>query len=536
MNSNLRNSPQLATAGFLLSGVIFFSFAFRFFNFAEDDAFIPMRYAMNFWQGFGWVMNPGEHVEGCTSPLQLALVTLLLRLASPDTALYILKFLGIFVGFAVLRQAQNISKALFPAAPWLVAVTPLLIALRPDFAVSMINGLETGLATLLVTGGIAAFLSAGQREGADQRQAALWFLGAALARPELTLIFPLLLIASGKRAMLSLRAALLLYVAPLVVLLLCRFAFYGSLVPNTYWAKHLALHDALPRGLNYLLDFALPTSAYLAAAFYLLGTLRLLSHGIRTAAVIFIPLAFHALFLLRSGGDWMADGRFFVVMLPLCVSVWSAAILQVIEFGTRIVNELPRLRPALYTSAFALAIITLYLLAEDTHERAYHLSMQPGIKNFAQTIRPHVPLEEWKIGNADGRLAMGRWIAAHARPGQMVLTSEMGLDTIINPQIRFLDMRGLTNREIARMPGVTHDISGAQGERDWMDQSKPLGRYLHECRPEWVALLWTVYSPDSSGVTAINDLYVPAGTFTIYCDGRDLLVATWRRRDIPRPR
>jgi len=185
---------RMAAAGFAVSALCFFGFAFRFFNYAEDDAFIPMRYAMNFWHGNGWVMNPGERVEGCTSPLQLALVTLVIRCAAPDTALLLSKVFGLALGLAVLWQAQRLTRALFPAAPWLCALVPLLIAIRPDFAASMINGLETGLATLLVTGGMAAFVRASREDSAVwQRRAAFWFLGAALARPELSLTFPLLL-------------------------------------------------------------------------------------------------------------------------------------------------------------------------------------------------------------------------------------------------------------------------------------------------------------------------------------------------------
>lgn len=282
-------------------------------------------------------------------------------------------------------------------------------------------------------------------------------------------------------------------------------------------------------------DFALPGNFWLAAVVYALGLIAIWRHGGTAKGALPMALGLHLLFLLRAGGDWMADGRFFVVMLPLCAIVWGAAFFQFVEAAIWAANRQPGIRLAVYAASFLLSAQALVLLGDDSQLRTGRLRLQPGIGNFSHVLRPHGPLEEWKVGNADGRIAVGRWVAAHARPGQTVLASEMGLDTVINPQIRFLDMRGLTDRKIARMRGLPRDLAGVQGEREWMNTSRPLGRYLHSRRPEWVALLWTVYHPDSNGVTQANDLYAPFDTFLIHCDGRDLLVATWKRRDIPTP-
>ena len=535
MNSSSKFNTRITAAAFVLSAVIFLGYAYRFFNYVEDDAFIPMRYALNFWHGFGWVMNSGERVEGCTSPLQLTLVTVLIHFTSPDTLLYCLKVLGLVLGIAILRQSQILVIAVFPSAPWPASLVPLLISLRPDFAASMINGLETGLATWLVTGGVIAFIRAADREGEnDQCLSALWFLGAALTRPELSLLFPLLLIVSylSKRSKPPSWSAFLFYAGPLALFLLARYTYYGALLPNTYWAKHLPLHQSVPLGLTYLANFALPGNLWMAALLYSIGIVRILRIDGTKKWVLLTPLLVHTLFLLRSGGDWMSDGRFFILLLPLCAIVWAAAVLQVIEICFWLADNSPRMRFAPLGILISLLAIAANLYRQDTQLRVALLVAQPGIGSLAGALRPHPPLEEWKIGNANGRLAIGRWISAHARPGQTVLTSEMGLSTIINPQIRFLDMRGLTDFKIARMGGMQRDLSGTQGEREWMDQSKPLGQYLSCRHPEWVALLWDVYRSDKSGITAENTLYAPSGTFVIHCDGRNLTVATWKRRDV----
>ena len=524
------------------SGLLFFAacllfvfFALRFFSYAEDDVFIPMRYALNFWRGAGWVMNPGERVEGCTSPLQLALVTLLIRFLSPDGVLWVCKILGLVVGAGVLWQARQLARLTWPHRLWIGDLVPLLIALRPDFALSMTNGLETGLATLLLTAGVVRFLRAAREDHArDWQSAALLLLGAALARPELGLTFPLMLGVSalgGLRSRHSL-SALALYGLPLALFECLRLAYYGSPLPNTYWAKHLLISQALPLGLSYLGRYALPVSVPFGLTLTGLGLWALLRQKRPDRLVLPAVLGLHALFLLRSGGDWMMDGRFFAVVLPLSAVVWGGSLQAACDLSDRLGDSRHSLRLA---GLIALGAYAALALAHDAARRTANAAAQPGVLNIGRVIAPHAPLEEWKPGNHDGRLAIARWVAGHAQPGQLVLASEMGLMTIQNPDVRFLDIRGLADARIARMENYPRDLGGVQGEREWMDDTKPLGQYVRRRRPHWVILLWDVYHPDRAGVDAANDLYVPAGTFPIRCDGRTLTVATWRRRDVPPP-
>ncbi len=516
----------------LVSGLLFLGYSLQFFSYAEDDAFIPMRYALNFWRGVGWVMNPGERVEGCTSPLHLAFVTLLIRFLTPDQTLWFSKIFGLLIGLAVLWQAGRLGRLLFPQTPWLGSIASLVIALRPEFALAMTNGLETGLATLLLTAGMTAFIQA-CRQGSEGNfsHASLLFVGAALARPELTLTFPLLLAGawvSGLRSRKSI-TSLTLYLAPLLFFFGLRLAYYGSFVPNTYWAKQMPMAQSVPLGLAYLGRFAVPGGLFVGLALYGLGLFAALRHGGQARLALPLALGLHVLFLLRSGGDWMIDGRFFMVILPLCAVVWLGAVQTLFDLAAW---AAPRRKSLAYAVVSALAGFTLLAQGKDSLRRADGLARQPGMTDVFSTLGTHAPLEEWKVGNHDGRLAVGHWITDHARPGQLVLISEMGLATVINPNVRFLDMRGLTDRKIARMNGYPRDLSGVQGEREWMDASRPLGRYIRERRPEWVALLWDVYQCDQQGVNAANDLYIPSGVFPIHCDGRTLTVATWRRRDV----
>ena len=534
--SRVRTALRHLDFVFLLVAVaLFVATVCRLFNNVEDDAFIPMRYGLNFWRGAGWVMNPGEHVEGCTSPLHLVLVTFLLRFCSPDQTLWAEKLLGLAIGIAVLVLTWRIGRPLL-SSRWVAGVIPLLIASRPEFAISMTNGLETGLATLLVTAGAAALLTARRGEGADLRPSAWLFLGAALARPELALTFPLLFLLLMPRGGPRRRgwAALACYCLPLLLCLGLRWLYYGAWVPNTYWAKHLPADIAFAMGLHYLEYFDLFGIPWLSLFFYGLGCFVLVRRQGPARIVLPVVIGLHLLFLLRSGGDWMVDGRFYVIMLPLCAVLWGMAL----DSLWRLAVRAPPGAGAGHRVAAPLLAGTLVAglaaaLGGVSAHNAARLSILAGMHSLTASLGPHAPLEEWRCGNHEGRLAVGRWVAAHARPGQTVLSSEMGLATVTNPAVRFLDIRGLTDSEIARMAGCPREINGIQGERLWMADTQPLGRYLHGRHPEWVALIWDVYQSNLIGVENSNDLYVPAGVFPIYCDGRWLRVATWRRRDIP---
>ena len=429
----------------------------------------------------------------------------------------------------MLWQARRLGRILLPGAPRLADGVPLLVALWPEFALSMTNGLETGMAALLLTAGLADFLACHREARAAWNRTALLFLGAGLARPELTPLFPLLLLGSALCGLRSRQAwtALGGYLAAVVLLLWLRWTYYGAFVPNTYWAKHLPAAQALPLGAAYLRHYALPGGPALGSALYGLGLWSVVRHGGRARLALPTALGVHLLFLLRSGGDWMMDGRFFVVVLPVCAAVWLGSVQTLCDLAARTGQ-----RYALLV-VVALAGFASLQLSRDAGARAAAAGTRPGVTDLPTALSPHAPLEEWKPGNHAGRLAIARWVASHAGAGQCVLTSEMGLVTVVNPDVRFLDIRGLTDRRIARFSGCRRDLSGVQAEREWMDTAKPLGAYVRERRPEWVALVWDVSRRDAVGTAAENDLYVPAGTFPIRCDGRALTVATWRRRDVP---
>lgn len=219
-----------------------------YFPRAVDDMYIFLRYADNLVHGRGLVYNPGERVEGFSSPVWV----LLLALGAP--------FGGVGVGWSKLLAVASLA-ALFAGidrfarerlalgAP--AALLACAFAALNSYLISWsLWGLETPLflALLLWT----AVLAGRVAEGAGRRdRIALGVVAGlfALSRPEA----PLFLAALGAAAALEplrpaairerlarLRLPGLAALAPLLAWLLFRRAYYGLWWPHTYYAKHLS--------------------------------------------------------------------------------------------------------------------------------------------------------------------------------------------------------------------------------------------------------------------------------------------------------
>ncbi|MGO8671630.1 MAG: hypothetical protein ACLQVD_09735 [Capsulimonadaceae bacterium] len=520
-----RNDPWA-----LAAVVVFVVAALRFFTYSEDDVFITMRYAVNFWHGHGFVMNPGEHVEGYTSPLQLWYLTALLGVMTGDHVVFVTKILDIAAGIVVMRQARALARVLFPSPAWTWRALPLLLAVQPTFILSMINALETPFATaILITGVLTATVEIEENRPTLLRSA-LWFSAAALARPELALTFPLIWVTLAVRRRRVDTLSIAAYAIPLIALLIWRKSFYGEWLPNTYYAKHMKLGVAFSFGIDYIRNYVTIGMPVLWWGVLLAG----LAGAVTRARFRFLPcaatLVLHMLFLLRSGGDWMMDGRFATIIMPYLLIVLTCGIDAV--WRTRL--WLGRRADPRFAAAAAGVIIGFCALtmAVDTARSAGIVLRMGFIRGIDAYLAPHEPYAEWMGSNGAGRLALAHWIGDHVRPGQTVLIEEMGIVTLANPSINFIDVNGLTDAHIARMTGYPRGRGGVGDAHMWMNPPGDLSRYIRRRRPEWVALLWAFDRSKMAGSTDSNDLFAPYAAFTVHFDGHPVYVVVWKRRDV----
>jgi len=325
-----------------------------------DDAFITFRYIDNMLAGHGLVYNVGERVEGYTHLLWLMIVALFRWLGGDPVE--ITKWLGLLSFTGTLGLAAWVSHRLFRGAAAILPLTALLLALNHDFAIWATGGLETSMFTLLV---LAATVLLSISRGSGRRSIILGglLLGLAiLARPDAAILYPVAALFVVGRARAARpergegRKALLLLSLPFAAVLLpwlvWKIAYYGQILPNTYYAK-LGGSTYLSQGFRYVwlyavayLSFllAFPAIAYMAVA--MLRAARRDPQGGRDAggrlrSILEDPtqaffllaasffLSYLILFVIRVGGDFMY-ARFLIPLVPLGYMVTEIALRRAI--------------------------------------------------------------------------------------------------------------------------------------------------------------------------------------------------------------
>jgi len=287
-----------------------------FAGFTYDDVFICLRYAQNLADGRGYAFNPGDRVEGASDPLWILVLAGFARLGVP--LLPAAKLLGAAAVLAVPWLQLAMSARLAPGRPNVAGVW--LTALAAPVAFWGIDGLETGAETGLVMLGIALTLRDLDRAGTPGWSAAPAWLAVALLRPEGGLLavpyLAVLGVTSRRRGgFRGFATALAILAFGLIALAGWRWATFGTLVPNTFWAK-AANQDLwrIGRGWGYLTDFL---AEWGGAVLPLMVLAALVAPGDRTATWLAAGVVLaQCAFIAAVSRDWMGAWRFIVPVWP----------------------------------------------------------------------------------------------------------------------------------------------------------------------------------------------------------------------------
>ena len=320
-------------------------------RFVQDDAFITYRYARNLARGEGLVFNPGERVEGYTNFLWTALHAIPERLGW-STPLFS-QLVGIATMVATVLVAGRLARRLFDRRGVAFVATAALVA-NVTFLGYATGGLETMLQSLLVLSVAVWLLPFGTANAASGNWTARRFAAGLLAGlAVLTRMDSAVLVGtwtlvhlvmvwrepvpspdaqpsdstpSGHVRRVALAAAAFIVPFALVVgpWLAWKWNFYGSLVPNTFFAKSAA-NPLVPFlfGVVYLLCFFL---SY--AAFVFIGRFRRHRReffGIPGMAQLFWAVPVWFLYICVVGADFM-EFRFMVPVLPVLALLAGALV------------------------------------------------------------------------------------------------------------------------------------------------------------------------------------------------------------------
>ena len=304
-----------------------------------DDAFISFRYARHFAEGHGLVFNLGERVEGYTNFLWTLMIGILHRLTPFEApaiglVLCLLAFgLNLLVVARLGRHLATASGDSTTGPAWHLPLAVPLLAVHSVYTSYGTTGLETGAASLLVNLG-ALFLVA-RRDAAGAATSGAMFILATLMRPDHGLFYAIggLVVLTDHTATLyaarrSGRAALwrtggnalAAYALPFAIYalyLLWKLAYYGDILPNTYYAKSVDL-AWYAQGRRYATTFYLGTQAWLPLLLCLLWLPRRPTGRAMRRFKIFFAGSFllYNLYVTKIGGDFMY-GRFYVSLIPL---------------------------------------------------------------------------------------------------------------------------------------------------------------------------------------------------------------------------
>jgi arabinofuranosyltransferase len=411
-----RDYRRNAEAALLACAAICFALLARYhFGHVCDDAFIAFRYAEHVVAGLGPVWNPGERVEGFSSPLWLGLLVLgrWAGVGLPGWA----SLLG--VGFALVAMVFVHRFALALSGHRLVAAAACLAAslLYPLYYWAP-AGLETALYTALLTA--AAWSLVTRHPWPFAVVAAL----VGVTRPEGPL-FALALVGlawlvHGRRA---LRPGLLvLALGPLAAWLVFRRAYYGEWLPNTYYAKATgSLWARMVAGTIY----AFPGLLALAVTGAVMGWGGLRQRRSLAAAALAGLVVATA---IGAGGDWMWHGRMLGPALPTLVALSVAG-----------VAAAPARRRFVLVLACGLGWPAL-LTPPEPLARAFAFGRLPPLAYQEGTLVP-------------ASLAAAAFIAQHYPPDALLAVNHAGAlpYALPNPVI---DMTGLADRHIA------HEVAG----------------------------------------------------------------------------
>ena len=456
---------------------------------AVDDAYISFRYARNWVEGEGLVFNPGERVEGYTNFLWTVVVAPAIALGLPVGPVAMV--LGGICSLATLWLVYRYLEAT-SAGAWAGVLAAGFLAVDGSFALWAVGGLETALFALLVTAGAISYL---QEDSRPRRGLAtgLLFALATMTRPEGLLVLGATAVHSAARAAAGRRlpgqadlVRLLGFAAVYAPYFAWRFAYYGYLLPNTFYLKvdtsdraaqiargwnhlrtfvsiHLGLGVPFVAGLLSMVRARNPTSTAMRPsehAFRRDGNLSLSTSYFLLVAVVY------SAYIVWVGGDWSV-GRFFVPVLPgLYLVVGQVLVGGYRRHRARFKPTAARLSRNGFTRFAAVVVLVSWILLfwGSSIKGENHLYVKP----FDAASATHA------------RVAMGRWLLEHV-PQETFLAVDAAGQIPYFSQLRVLDMFGPTDIHIAHLIGK--DQPGGLAGHTKFDFD-----YLLEKRPDVVVV------------------------------------------------
>jgi hypothetical protein len=295
----------------------------------DDDGHITYTAAKNFADSGIITNNNGDLIEQSSSLLQVLLLGVEYKIAtyisSAANIVTLGPFFSLFFALLCLPFTYSLAQRLHIKNP---IHTSILLSVSTGFSYWAMGGLESTLTSACVLYflfAVSVFIKHHQPPYFNHHL--FLSLGAfLLVRPESIFVlvaflcfFSVLLIMQKNTALLARVKVIAVYAAFLfIVISICRYGFSGQIFPQPVYAKAEGFSPIkIAIGLYYFIY-----SAQLTLIIYSLCLILVLKNrkGVspHTLAALSFCFAYLA-FIVASGGDWMAGGRFFVPIIPVLI-------------------------------------------------------------------------------------------------------------------------------------------------------------------------------------------------------------------------
>jgi len=462
----------------ILLMVVFGFIKFCFINnHIQDDAFITFQYVKNFIAGNGLVFNPGEYVEGYTSPLWLIILSFFVMVDAEivqtaqvlsvffgAASIIILYFLGILIFQKISKSDNNIV-----VLKTFALSASLMLAFNGAFQYWSISGMETSLFVFLTLAGFYFYYKNGN--GKNLFISSSLFTLGSLTRPEGWLIFGLVFIDLfyNKFKQHSIKKLikdkvvlvfLLIFFFPNFLMLIFRLTYYGYPLPNTFYAKTGFNFSYLESGLRYTLDF-INTYTFYGFLLILVFSLLLTKTIRKDFFLLFVIIFVYILYVIGIGGDVLPIYRFFLPIFPIIFLLVNLFLFTNIHLKFSQKNNI--------IHTFLPLIILLMLSAYN------YYSPKAKIDRFAF-------YEDNLVTKMSGT---GIWLNEYQIKKNKKLTvaaTTVGAFSYYSNSV-VVDMLGLTDEKIAHEPNPIPEIS--QSESGWKERNYDAD-YILKRQPDFI--------------------------------------------------
>jgi signal transduction histidine kinase len=420
-----------------------------------DDAFIYFRYADNLlFLGRGLVFNPGEFVEGYSSPLWMLL---LLPLRATELDYYTLvRALALVCAAGYGAALVWLNRRISPRGPTVnfpLAASAAHYGITTHFS----SGLETPLVQLLAPAYAAALIC--PRSRWLQALVAL----APLVRPECAVLSGLYLVYAVART----RQFPWLFIALGFVAngawIAFRVLYYADFLPNTFYLKNAA---DWRQGRVYWLNVSdahhwpLWIAALIACA--VLGRRHLAREDWAARACMALAALIYGTYVMRIGGD-MLYHRY--AALPVCLLLCASA--GFIEAALARLSELVPLRAhsgpgsgwlSRWTaSLLGLGIALSFGLGKPAQLPEHPFVLPEGSRKWQAVADPnwhrrHSDLEYTAARASEDALQRGRYAAVRESASAKIVVTGWCYHAWRQLEARVVHDYGLTDPVLARLP------------------------------------------------------------------------------------